>query len=103
VAVVAIEAAWEILENTPYVIQRYREATAAFGYEGDTVINALADVVCCWLGAWLAIRLGFFKALSVFVVSEVLLALWIRDNLTLNVVMLLWSSDTLRQWQAGGR
>jgi hypothetical protein len=99
--VVLIEAAWEVLENTPWVIDRYREATAALGYSGDTIVNSLADIACCWAGAILARRLGFRWSLGVFVAAELLLAWWIRDNLTLNVVMLLWPTDALTQWQMG--
>jgi hypothetical protein len=99
--VVAIEAAWEILENTPWVIDRYRQATAALGYEGDSIINALGDIAFCWLGAQLARRLGFRWSLALFVATELALAVWIRDGLTLNVVMLLWPSDALQRWQMG--
>lgn len=101
VAVVSIEAAWEVLENTPWVIDRYRQATAALGYTGDSIVNSLADIGCCWAGALLARHLGFRRALALFVTVELLLAWWIRDNLTLNVVMLLWPSDALTRWQAG--
>jgi hypothetical protein len=102
VAVIALEAAWEVLENTPWVIQRYRDSTAALGYAGDTIANALADVALCWAGVLLARRLGVRWSLAVFVVVELVLAWWIHDNLTLNVVMLLWPSESLTRWQQGG-
>jgi hypothetical protein len=101
VVAIAIEAGWEILENTPWVIARYRAATAALGYEGDTVVNALADILLAWLGVLLARRLGWRWSLAIFVVTELLLLLWIRDNLTMNVVMLLYPGDALQEWQLG--
>ena len=98
---VALEAAWEVFENTEYVINRYRETTAALGYNGDTVVNSLGDVVACALGFLLARRLGFRRAALLFVLTEAALLLWIRDSLLLNILLLLYPSDTLRAWQAG--
>ena len=100
-AVMALEAAWEVLENTQIVIDRYRTATIALGYEGDTIINSLADLACCWAGAILARRLGFCWSLVVFLTTEAILAWWIRDGLLLNIVMLLCPIDAVLQWQAG--
>lgn len=98
---VALEAAWEVIENTEYVVNRYREATAALGYAGDTVVNSLGDVVACSLGFLLARRLGAVKTLLVFLLTEVVLLLWIRDSLLLNILLLVYPSETLRAWQAG--
>jgi len=94
-----IEALWEIIENTDFVIQRYRDATAALGYQGDSVVNALGDILFCALGFVLAHHLGWRRALALFVVIELALVLWIRDSLILNVVMLLFPLDALREWQ----
>ena len=97
-----VEVAWEVVENTPMVINRYREATMALGYTGDSVVNSLADVVAMWLGFVLARWLPVWLSAAIVLGLE-LLALWaIRDNLTLNVLMLLWPVDGIRQWQAGG-
>lgn len=98
---VALEAAWEVIENTEYVVNRYREATAALGYAGDTVVNSLGDVVACALGFLLARRLGAVKTLILFVAVEAALLLWIRDSLLLNILLLVYPSETLRAWQAG--
>ena len=96
-----IEAAWEIVENTPMVIDRYREATIALGYTGDSVLNSISDVLMMAVGFLAARRLPLWAAILLLLVLE-LVPLWaIRDNLTLNVWMLLAPSDALRSWQAG--
>ena len=96
-----IEAAWEIAENTPLVINRYREATAALGYTGDSVLNSLSDMAMMGLGFFFARKLPLWAAISVVVVLELVPLYVIRDNLTLNVWMLLAPNDTIRAWQAG--
>lgn len=99
-AALAIEAAWEIAENTPMVIDRYREATVALGYTGDSILNSLSDVAMMVLGFWAARRLPVWAAIALVVLLELVPLLVIRDNLTLNVWMLLAPSDALRDWQA---
>ena len=101
VLAVAIEALWEVIENTDFVIRRYREATAALGYTGDTVLNSLGDVVACGLGFLIARKLGWLRSLLLFVCTEVFLLFWIRDSLILNIILLLYPSERLRSWQAG--
>lgn len=96
-----IEIVWEIVENTPWVIDRYRAATTAVSYYGDSIANSVADVVACIAGFFLARRIGWVGSLAVFIFFE-LLTLWlIRDNLTLNVIMLLTPIEAVRTWQAG--
>lgn len=98
---VAIEAAWEMLENSPIIIDRYREATMALGYSGDTVINSVSDVAFMALGFAFARRAPVWATIAVAIAFE-LIALWaIRDNLTLNVVMLVWPVEAIKAWQAG--
>ena len=99
---VFIEAVWEVVENSEFVIRRYREETAALGYQGDTVVNSLADIVLCGLGFALARRLGFRLTVALFGVTELALAFWIRDGLVLNVVMLIHPVEAIREWQAAG-
>ena len=99
---VAVESLWEISENTPTVINRYREATAAFGYSGDSILNSASDIGWMVLGFVLATRLPAWASVALGLFLE-LLALWaIRDNLTLNVIMLLYPLDAIRDWQAAG-
>lgn len=96
-----VEAAWEVAENTPAVIGRYRDATIALGYNGDSVVNSLSDLLAMLLGFALAARLPVWASVLLGLVLELVALLAIRDNLTLNVLMLLWPNDTVRNWQAG--
>ena len=98
---VAVEAAWEIMENTPMVIDRYRAVTVSFGYSGDSVVNSLGDIGWMIVGFLAASRIPAWTSVALAVFLE-LLTLWtIRDNLTLNVVMLFWPIEAIRQWQGG--
>lgn len=101
VIALALEAGWEVGENTEAVINRYRETTLAQGYTGDTVVNSLADIAMCGVGFWIAHVLGFWKALALLVAIEVLLLWWIRDSLALNVLMLVYPIEAIRTWQMG--
>ncbi|MDI3308982.1 MAG: DUF2585 domain-containing protein [Acetobacteraceae bacterium] len=102
VIALAVEATWEVTENTDWVIERYREATIALDYYGDSVVNSVADMLAMLLGfalaAWLPGRLTLAVALGL----ELLALVAIRDNLTLNVIMLLHPMEAIRSWQAGG-
>jgi len=97
-----IEAAWEIVENTPMIINRYREETAALGYTGDSVLNSMSDIAMMGLGFLLARRLPIWASVVVVLILELVPLLVIRDNLTLNVWMLLAPNDALKAWQSGG-
>jgi hypothetical protein len=96
---VALEAFWEVIENSKVIILRYREATIGLGYEGDSIVNSMGDILCCVTGFILARYLGFRLSLVLFVVTELALLLWVRDNLTLNVLMLIYPIDALKSWQ----
>ena len=96
---IAIESAWEMIENTNTVIQRYREATAALGYQGDTVVNSLGDIFCCAIGFLLAIKLGWRWSLVLFFAVEAILLFWIRDSLLLEILMLIRPSSVIKHWQ----
>ena len=94
-----IESLWEIFENTQFVIQRYRETTIGLGYEGDSIANSLGDIACCVFGFLLAWRLGLRRSIILFVVTELVLLICVRDNLTLNVLMLIYPIDAIKSWQ----
>jgi hypothetical protein len=98
---VAIEAGWEILENSPVIINRYREATMALGYSGDSVINSVADIGWMAFGFVLAARLPVWLTVTLAVVFELMTLALIRDNLTLNVLMLVWPIEAIKLWQGG--
>ncbi len=97
-----LEAGWEILENSPVVINRYREATIALGYVGDSVLNSCSDVVMMALGFLFACRMRVWASVAVVVFLEVFCLLWVRDNLTLNIIMLLHPIGAIKAWQAAG-
>lgn len=97
---VAFEAFWEILENSPPVIERYRSVTVSWGYTGDSIVNSMADIGWMVLGFWLASRLPVRLSVALAVGFELLTLALIRDNLTLNVLMLLWPVAAIAEWQA---
>lgn len=102
---IGIEVAWEIFENTQYVIDKYRANTASLDYFGDSILNSLADVLCCALGFVIAYKIGWKWSILLFVAVELMLLVTIRDSLVLNVIMLLYPLDAIKDWQmvvAGG-
>jgi hypothetical protein len=99
---VLVEAAWEVAENTSMVIDRYRAVTVSFGYSGDSVLNSMGDIGCMIVGFLVASRLPWRVSLLLGVFFELLTLYVIRDNLTLNVIMLFWPIEAIRQWQAAG-
>jgi Protein of unknown function (DUF2585) len=101
VLTLAVEAGWEIVENTNAVVDRYRAATISLDYFGDSIGNSIGDVLSCLIGFYLARRIGFWGSLAVVVVTELVMLFWIRDNLLLNIVMLLHPFDAVKQWQGG--
>ncbi len=101
VIAVGLESGWEILENTNFIIQRYRAETISLNYFGDSIVNSMGDILACILGFTLASRLPVRVTIIGTIVIEVILALWIRDNLTLNLVMLIRPSHIIRMWQLG--
>ena len=96
----AIEAAWEIAENTPMIIDRYREATAALGYSGDSVVNSLSDIATMALGFLAARKLPLWASALLVILMEVVPLFVIRDNLTLNVWMLVAPNEAVLEWQS---
>jgi hypothetical protein len=100
VASVGIEVAWEIAENTPAIIERYRSGTISLSYYGDSILNSVTDTLAMAAGFLMASRLPVIASAILIVAFELFTAYWIRDNLTLNVVMLLYPIDAIRDWQA---
>jgi len=101
VIAIALEGLWEIVENSNLVIERYRAATASLGYRGDTVINSVGDMLCCAIGLLIARKLGWLRSLPIFIASEMVLALWIRDSLILEMIMLIHPFSSIKTWQLG--
>ena len=101
VMAVSAEAVWEIVENSRFVIERYREATIALGYEGDTIINSIGDIAICGIGFVVARYLGIRRSILLFVLTEILLVIWIRDSLLLNILMLIHPFGSILNWQMG--
>lgn len=101
VIAVALEASWEIFENTDFVINRYREVTISRDYYGDSIINSVMDIVWMMLGFAAAARLPLPVLVTMAIAMELFVGYWIRDNLTLNILMLIYPIEAIRQSQAG--
>jgi hypothetical protein len=97
-----LESAWEVFENTSFVINKYRTETAALGYQGDTIVNSLGDLACALIGFLIARQLGMRRSLIVFVLVEVVLILWIHDSLLLQILMLVRPIEAVKLWQVCG-
>lgn len=99
VLAIALEAVWEVFENSSFVIDRYRTATAALGYQGDTVVNSAGDLVCAVIGFVIAQRVGVRWSLILFALLELILILWIHDSLLLQILMLVRPIEAIKSWQ----
>tara|TARA_R110002033_G_scaffold11205_3_gene35803 strand:+ start:686 stop:1297 length:612 start_codon:yes stop_codon:yes gene_type:complete len=99
---ILVEGAWEVLENSPVIIDRYREATISYGYEGDSIINSMADILWMIVGFFLASRLPWKATLAIAVIFELFTGYIIRDNLALNILMLTVPIEAVKDWQSAG-
>jgi hypothetical protein len=97
------EAAWEVLENSAWIIEKYRENTASLEYFGDSIINSFGDVLACAVGFVIAYNLKFRWSLLIFLVTEAILILTIRDSLLINILMLIYPLEAIRNWQMSGQ
>jgi len=98
---VLLEASWEVIENTDYVIDHYREVTVSLDYYGDSVLNSVSDILFMIVGFVLAAWLPVWLTVLLAIALELFVGVMIRDGLALNVVMLLWPSEAILQWQNG--
>ena len=101
VVTLAVEAAWELLENSNFIIEKYRENTASLDYFGDSIANSIGDLMACAVGFLIALKLGVWRSLIFFVIVELILLFWIRDGFLLNIVMLVYPLEWIKQWQMG--
>jgi hypothetical protein len=96
---VSAEATWEVLENTNAVIEKYRENTASLDYFGDSIFNSAGDLLACAAGFLIALKFGWRRSLVFFLITEIVLLIWIRDSLLLNILMLVYPLDAVKHWQ----
>jgi hypothetical protein len=101
IAAVLLEASWEVIENTDFVINHYRETTVSLDYYGDSVLNSVSDILFMVAGFFLAAWLPVWVTVLLAIALEVFVGVMIRDGLTLNVIMFVWPSEAILQWQQG--
>jgi hypothetical protein len=95
------ESIWEVIENSPWIIEKYRANTASLNYFGDSIANSIGDVISCIIGFITAYKLRFWKSLILFAVIEITLMITIRDSLIINIIMLIYPVEAIKTWQVG--
>lgn len=98
-----MEALWELFENSPFIIERYRAVTIAQGYVGDSVLNSVSDVVFAGIGFFISRFSKLWTSVFLIILMEVGCFFWVRDNLTLNIIMLIYPSEVIKTWQSEGQ
>ena len=98
---VAVEGGWEILENTEFILNRYRAATISYDYWGDSVFNSVGDILAMMVGFWLAAKLPWWGSVIAFILIDSLLLFFIRDSLIVNIIMLIRPIEAIKDWQTG--
>jgi hypothetical protein len=101
VLAIFVACGWEILENSKYIIERYRAETISLDYTGDSIANALSDIFSCGVGFYIAYKLKLWWSLGFFLITEIILLFWIRDSLIVNILMLLYPLKSIKTWQIG--
>lgn len=96
---VLLESLWEITENSTFVIERYRAATISFDYFGDSIVNSISDILFCAIGFIVAYKLRFWRSLALFIATELMLIFTIHDSLIINIIMLIYPIEAIKQWQ----
>ena len=102
VIAIGIECAWEILENTHWIIDKYRESTVSVDYYGDSIVNSLSDIAACAIGFWIAATAPVAVSVAALVAVEAAMIMLIRDSLLLNVLMIIYPMEAIKTWQSGG-
>jgi hypothetical protein len=97
-----LEAGWEVIENTSFIMERYRQSALARGYFGDSIVNSVSDTLAAMLGFVLARQLPIWSTVALAIVMELFAAYMIHDNLTLNIIQLIHPNGVVSLWQAGG-
>jgi hypothetical protein len=102
IAAIGIEIGWELVENSPWVVEHYRQQTASLDYTGDSILNSIGDVLSTIVGFYFAAHVSWKVALATYIIVELVLLFTIRDNLTLNVLMLFMPFESIKEWQLQG-